>query len=322
MTDIDVVNKVYHRMDAGNIYQYLVQLIKAIATESDIIMIFIICGTDERFQLNTVSDTDINAVKPLLKPDELAQLDNILAKYKSDPDRQLFYANELIREYYKIRWLPGDIITGYRELRTGIVANFSDILRKQSSFVIQYICKIRSYYIGFDVVIIYDKHNLKSSYEKAADYHIKLAGYNREYYYMLFPFRYYFRHNKAVADELENIIETKYGLYKQLMVRIDVYHLLLVSKNLNILMARCIVSTILHDLKNLTHISSNIPDKLREVVPTGNDQVVMAEWDLLLAVLYDEINASFNLQAKQDFHRYLKMMPTALQQKYYLVLKN
>ena len=112
---------------------------------------------------------------------------------------QLFYANELIREYYKIRWLPGDIITGYRELRTGIVANFSDILRKQSSFVIQYICKIRSYYIGFDVVIIYDKHNLKSSYEKAADYHIKLAGYNREYYYMLFPFRYYFRHNKAVA---------------------------------------------------------------------------------------------------------------------------
>lgn len=320
VTDIDIVNTVYPKINRTNIYDHLIKLINSLGTysESNIILVYITCGTDDRFRLTTGSDKEISRIKPLLTIKELEELELIIEKYSNNPDKKLFFINELIWPYYKLRWTPKNVLENSIELSGGLIVNFRETIEKNSVLLLQYYVRIGSYPIGIDVVVNYESVDMKTAYESAAEYQLKLANYSREYYYMLFPFKYFFRGNKEISRELEDLIEKTFGLYKQLMVRIDTYATLYKSNNLDINTATGIVTSILKDLHKLPGFSSNIPNKIREISINNTPKVKMAEWHVLLDLLYDEINAAVNTIAREYFYKYLEMLPENIKNKFYL----
>lgn len=320
VTDIDIVSNVYPTINRTNIYEKIIKLLTDLMKpeNSDIIVLYITCGIDERFDLGEDADEKINEIKKLLTDEEQNEVDVIIDKYADNPNKKLFYLNEFVWKFYKLRWTPREVLDGIKKLRGGIEVNFKEIVEQNSVLLLQYFVKIGSYPIGIDTVVIYGDLDLKTVYRKAADYQVKLANYGKEYYFMLFPLKYYFRDDKKISQELDDILEKKFGLYKQLMVRIDTYTMLYGTGNLTIKTAVGIVTSILNDIKKLPGFTSNIADKIREVSMDNPPDKKMADWNTLLDVLYDEINTMVNMESKKYFFKYLEMVPKEERNKFYL----
>ncbi|XWV25962.1 hypothetical protein QJ857_gp1118 [Tupanvirus soda lake] len=319
VTDIDIINDVYPEINENNIYDELVKLIKKIKNEPNIILINVTCGNDERFRINNGSDKELEHIRDLLDATEVNEFDTIMEKYKNNQDKKIFYINEMIWKYYKLRWKPNEVLDDKKILSKNMTVKFTDIIKENVVILLQYYVKIESYPIGVDVIVNYKKPtNMESTYNAVTDYQIKLANYSNEYYYMLFPLRAYFRNNKKIHHELEELIEKKFGLYKQFMVRIDTYHILHDTKNLDIRTATSIVASIMKDLKNLPNFTTNTTNKIKEVSENNPPDVKMKEWYTLLNVLYDDINMAASIAAKEYFFKYLDMVPENIRNKYYL----
>ncbi len=257
VTDVDIVNYVNPEINKTNIRESIIKLIESIESNPSnrlIRLIYITVGTDDRFKLDIASDDEINKLKLLLKKSELIELNQIIKIYENDPEKKLFYINEMIRHLYKLRWVPNKILENKITTRKNHIITFDSVIQSNCSLVLKYFIDIKSIPIGFDVVTYYEKVNCVKVYENAAIRTVKLSNYRKDYYYMLFPLKYYFRLNPAVSDELENIIEKKFGIHKQIMVRIDTYHLLYTTNNLDIRTATNIITVIIKT------ISSNIPE--------------------------------------------------------------
>jgi hypothetical protein len=317
VTDIDIVNNVYPEIDKSNIYQKLTDLIGSVKDQPDIILAQITCGVDDRFKLESASEDNINLIRPLLTIKELNMIDLIISKYKDDLDRRLFYVNELIWPLYKLRWSPSEVLNNKKILRGDLVVQFDETLQKNSTVLLQYFVDLGKYPIGFDVLIMYEKIKLSKSYESASDYQLKLSNYGREYYYMLFPLKRYFKDQKII-DALDELIEKKFGLYKQLMIRIEAYKMLFDTNNLNIKRATAIVTSILKDLVNLPGFKSDVPDLIRKVATNNAPEIKIKEWSILLDKLYIDIGSAVNMAAKDHFFKYLEMVPSDQRDKVYL----
>ena len=319
ITDIDIVNNVYQSINETNIYEKIIELINRLQDDkSNIILVYISCGVDERFQILTGSDEELNNIKSLLTVPDAKDFDLILEKYANDTDKKMFYITEIIWKYYKLRWTPKDVLNNQMVLQGGIIVKFTDMIAINTTVLLQYYVKIESQPVGFDVVINYKQVEMKASYQLAADYQLKFANYSKEYYYMLFPFKYCFRDNKKIVEELEYLIEKKFGLFKQLMVRIDTYHTLFKTNNLDIATAANIIISISKDTQHLPTFTSNIIDKIREVAINNPPEIKMKLWDTLLSVLYSEINDTANGLAKNYFYKFLNLLPIDQQNKYCL----
>ncbi|XWV24720.1 hypothetical protein QJ856_gp1063 [Tupanvirus deep ocean] len=319
VTDIDIVNDVYPEINENNIYDELVKLIKKIKNEPNIILINITCGNDERFRIKNGSNEELENIRDLLDTNEITEFDIIMEKFKNDQDKKIFYINEMIWKYYRLRWKPNEILDNKKVLSGNMIIKFTDIIKENTVLLLQYYIKIESYPIGVDVIVNYKKPiNMESAYSAITDYQIKLANYSNEYYYMLFPLRAYFRDNKKIHHELEELIEKKFGLYKQLMVRIDTYHILYDTNNLDIRTATSIVASLIRDIKNLPQFTTNTINKIKEVSENNPPDIKMKEWSTLLNVLYDDINMAASIAAKEYFFRYLDMVPQNIRHKYYL----
>jgi hypothetical protein len=320
VTDIDIVTDVYPEINENNIYAELVKLIERTNQDKTIILIFITCGVDERFKINNGSLEDLARIRGLLAGDDGEQFDAIIKKYPDDIDKKIFYINEIIWKYYKLRWKPLEVLNNRKNLGQGLVVKFTDIVKKNIMLLLQYYVKIGMYPIGIDVVVNYKPMDVVGTYySSVTDYQIKLANYAKDYYYMLFPLRAYFRNNnKKIYQELEELIEKKFGLYKQLMVRIDTYHILYDTKHLDIQTATAIVISIIKDIKYLPDVNTNTITKIKEVAQDNPPNAKMKEWNILLRVLYDDINMAASIAAKEYFFKYLNLLPENLRKKYYL----
>ena len=319
VTDIDIVNTVYPQINKTNIYDNLVTLIKRVQKENDkIILAFIRCGYDNRFKIVTAGNDEIEPIKKLLTTNEAKEVDLIMEKYHNNQIRKIFYLNEIIWPFYKIMWSPQEVLDNKKILRAGIPLKITDVLQENSSLLLSYFLRIGSYPVGADVVVVYDKVDLKNTYEAAGNYQIRYANYAKEYYYMLFPFRYYFRDDKEKLNELNEVIEQKFGLYKQLMVRIDTYLTLYQNNLLDITTATGIVNSIVKDVAKLSDFKSNILSKISEASLNNPPDVKMAEWNILLDTLYDEINFAANSAAREYFYKFLNMLPENKRDQFYL----
>lgn len=321
ITDIDVVNKVYPKIGESNIYDKIVKLIEKLGNReySDIILVYISCGVDERFMLHDGSDEELLQIRTLLNDQDIKEFDIVLKKYSDNIEKKLFFVSEIIWKYYKLRWTPLEVLKNKKYLSGDITVTLTDEIKKNASMLLQYYVKIGSVPVGIDVVVNYKEIDMKQAYQVAADYQLKLANYSKEYYYMLFPFKHCFRQDKELSKELEDLIEKQFGLFKQLMVRIDTYHTLHQTHNLNIETAKAIVISIIKDINQLPNFQSNISDKIKEVAIDNPPDVKMEKWDILLDVLYDEINATANLAAKDYFYKYLEMVPEDLKKNYCII---
>lgn len=318
ITDIDVINDVYPEISKSNIYEKVINKIKTIQKHDSIILYALTCGTDNRFRITDGNDEELSKIKKLLDEKEQAQLDIIVNKYADNINKRIFFINELIWEKYRLRWTPDEVLANSKILVDNQKVTFTECVDKSSMILFQYFLKLDEYPIGIDMVINYEPvENVTAVYENASAYLTKVANYSKEYYYMLFPFRHYFRNNKEIRAELEEIIEKKYGLYKQLMVRIDTYHTLYDNKLLDISLATQIISSIVRDTKKLPIFSSNTITKIKE---SSNNQssVKMSNWYVLLNVLYDEINTDVNMRAEKYFYKFLGLLPENEKDKYYI----
>ncbi|QGR54102.1 nucleotidyl transferase domain containing protein [Moumouvirus maliensis] len=309
VTDIDVVNNVYPQINKNNIHENLVKQINKISNDPDIILVYITCGTDDRFKISNGSNDELEKIKNLLSDNEKKEFENIVEKYSEDQNKKIFFINELIWEHYKIRWKPRDVLNGYINLPGGVKQNFDDIARNNTNLLLQYYVKLGNYPVGVDVVINYDNIDLSQAYKNAGYYQLQLANYSREFYYMLFPLRFYFKNNKEIYKEIDDIIEKKYGLYKQLMVRINDYNTLYESGNLNIKIATDIVSSIIRDIKSLKDFTSDTIYQIQKVAIDNPPQVKMEDWNNLLKILYKEINDDVNKKSRKYFYHYIGLVP-------------
>jgi hypothetical protein len=320
ITDIDVVNKVCPEITKSNIYPKIVELINRVCGDNDIIIVQITCGTDDRFKVTTADDIEVKRIRDLLNGDEQTELDRILKEYAMDPEKKVFYLNELIWPLYKLRWTPYQLSNNSMELRGDHRVSFEEVAEGASSILIQYYLKIGPNLLGVDVVIQYeDVIDSKQAYEAAAKYYLKLSNYKKEYYYMLFPLKNYFKSNQnEVYSELEDVIEKKMGLYKQLMVRIDAYRILYITNNLDLNTAKNIILNLIRDVPKLPNFNSNIITKLQDISNHPNPRFKLEQWNVLLGTLYDQINNAASIAAKQYFYNYLNMIPEPQRKEYYL----
>ncbi len=312
------MNTVYPKINSQNIYDHLIKLINNISNEADIILVYVTCGSDDRFIISENSENEFDRIRNLLDESVKHDFDLITEKYKDKPQKKLFYVNELIWPFFKLRWTPTEILNGQKTLFDGTTIDFSDTVKKNKSLLLQYYVMIGKYPVGIDVATIYDEIDLMTSYQSAADYKLQYANYQREYYYMLFPFKHYFRQDNEISQELETLIEHKFGLYKQLMVRIETYEMLYNSGNLDIKNASLIVASILSDIKKIPNFTSSVENKIKEVSMNNTPEIKIKEWNDLLSTLYDEINAAVNARAKKYFFKFLELLPKEIQEKYYL----
>ena len=322
VTDVDVVNNVYPTINENNIYSELIKLIRRLENQSDIILVYVTCGTDDRFKIVTGSDEELEKIKSLLDTKDATLFDLILKKYANNFNKKIFFANEMVWEYYKLRWTPTEVMADKKLLADGVIVKLSEIVKDNTSLLLQYFVKIGSYPVGIDVVVNYKPVDLTAAYKSAGDYQLKLANYSNEYYYMLFPFRHYFKQNWDIVNELNDLIDKKLGLYKQLMVRIDTYTTLYNTNNLNIRTATDIVTSIIKDTEKLPGFTSSTIDLIRKIAINNPPDVKMKEWNILITVLYDEIDAAVNVIAKDYFFKYLEMLPEDIRKQYYLVDNN
>lgn len=328
ITDIDVVNKVFPTITRSNIYSKLINLMERAYADNDIIIVQITCGVDERFRITDGNDDEIKKIKNLLDDDEKLELDKIVEKYSDDVNKKVFFINEFIWPLYKLRWTPYQILNNSMDLRASHRVSFEEVIQSSSSILVQYYLKIGTNLLGVDVVIQYDEiPSERKAYEEAAKYYLKLSNYKKEYYYMLFPLKNYFKPNKKdIYNELEDIIEKKMGLYKQLMVRIDAYRMLYVTGNLDINLAKNIIVNLIKDVAKLPNFYSNVISKIQDVsmdndLPNKTDnspQHKMDQWNVLLGPLYDHINNAASIAAKEYFYNYLNMIPESKRDDYYL----
>lgn len=339
ITDIDIVNKVYPSINKTNIYSKIIELIERAYSDNDIIVVQITCGTDDRFKVTNANNDEIERIRQLLTTEEQMELDKIIKEYANDNEKKTFFINELIWPLYKLRWTPYQVLNNSMELRGSHRVSFEEIVATSPTILIQYYLKIGTHLLGVDVVIQYaDIVQEKKVYEDAANYYLKLSNYKKEYYYMLFPLKNYFKNEKSgTFTELEDIIEKKMGLYKQLMVRIDAYRILYITNNLNMQIAKNIIVNLIRDVSKLPNFESNIITKMQEIldgpigslrssdVPhpnehssSGDFQSKIENWYVLLGSLYDEINGAASLAAKKYFYDYLNMIPEPQRKNYCL----
>lgn len=320
VTDIDVVNEVYPQINKYNIYEKVIEQIVKLGDpgNSDLILVYVICGTDERFRPIDGSDEEINRIMELLYDDEKEEINLVLNKYSNDEEKKLFFLEESLKKYYKLRWTIEEILNNEKILRGNISVTFEDVAKNNTSLLFRYFVKVNSYPVGIDVVVNYEPIDMMKAYGQAAEHQLKYSNYNREYYFMLFPFKYYFRKDRKISSELEDLIEKKFGLYKQLLVRIETYSKLYSTNNLDIRTATGIVTSIIKDLTRLPDFKSNIPNKIREVAMDNPPEVKMSQWEVLLNVLYDELIWTLNSLAKKYFYKYLKIIPDDLRNKFCL----
>lgn len=319
VTDIDIVNDTSPTVDRANIYDKLVDLIQNLCEYPNIILVYVTCGYDRRFEIKTGSEEELSKIIPLLLPDDVARCSHINVVYADKPEKRIFYLNEIIWPYYKLRWTPQEVLSNNLILPGSIAVRFTDVIKENSSLLLQYYLRIGQYFIGIDVVINYGKADLSDSYDSYATYQISYSNHLREYYYMLFPLKYYFRNNKDQRKKLEDLIEKKFGLYKQLMVRIDTYDVLYSSKNLKISYAEGIIQTIISDTSRLQDFHSNATNELKKISNSNlSDDDKMKQYNMILNVLYDEINSSVNAQAKGYFTEIFETIPENDRKKFYL----
>lgn len=305
VTDVDIDNDVYPQINRKNIYLKIVKLLNSLRKEKRITFIYAVCGTDDRFRVDSIEDlSKLDTIRLLLSPDEQRNLDNVLNKYQ-DEDKLLLFVNEILKPYLKLKWSYDDIINNLIILPGGQKVLLTNVIGNQSRIVLKYYIMVGSHPLGIDVAVYYNKVDKTKSYEQTAFRDSLKACYLKEYYYLLLPLRRYFKKkDKKIYQEIDDIIDKKYGLYRQIVVRTEMYHVLYKRHLLNIETATIIVLGI---IKDLTHPFSSIK-YIKKASYNNTAENKMREWDLLLGTLSDEVNAYLSNSCQEDYYRYLSLV--------------
>ena len=312
ITDIDVVNTVHPEINKNNIYQKIIELIERIQENKSILLAYILCGTDHRFDVDNGSEQEIKQIKNILDANYGAKIDEITQKYGNDKNKMIYYLNELLRGHQGIKWSIDEIKNNSKTLPGNITIMLTDAINSNYRLVMFYYVKIGPTMIGVDVSVIYD---IEDSLELKNNYGKRLANtskYSTNYFDKLYSLRNYFKmHKNNIAyKELEDVIENKFGLYKQLMNRINIYRRLYDSGYMTMDSGTDLVKYILRGIPLLPNFTTNLTKKI-------NETNKLYQWKLLLQELLTELDANVSIQSKDYFFKYLDMLPLEDKKIYY-----
>ena len=209
VTDIDVVSNVNPEINSGNIYDKVLKLIEKFKTEeySDIIFIHVICGVDERFDLKTGSDGELNKIKVLLDENDRIEIDDIQRKYSHDNDKKIL-SYKIISKYYKLRWTRENIIKNEMTLAGGIIIKFTDVVKKNQLMTFQYFVNINAQPVGLILLLIMSQLIWDNYILTQLQNRLQVPISYKEYYFMMFPLKNYFGDiNKQIYQEMSDIIK-------------------------------------------------------------------------------------------------------------------
>ena len=321
VTDIDTYSVVYPDLTEVNIYPELVKLVKRAAADRDLILLYIRLGTDDRFRIseNTLIE-DAARIRLLLPPYQQLELDDIMTKYADDTTHAAYTIGRLVRDYKRIQWTPDEVVRGRKKLAGNLEITMSEALKANPFLLLRYYIMIGSVPVGLDVVVYYNETAGSPDYKQdTAAIHILQPNYENALYYVLFPIRSYFRrHDRATFRELNNIIDNKYGSYKQLMVKIGDYDELYEEGYLDPQMASSMVRSIAADTAKVLGERNAIITQLRDVTNSKDSaDTKLRKWGILLHVLDDEIRLTLNSLLKPELYEYLNRMPESLRRQHY-----
>lgn len=321
ITDIDIVNNVYPDINKDNIYEKILLTIEALYNynktgQYEINLMYIRCGTDDRFKINRVPDiVKINEIKTLLSDNEQREIDKIFEKYKNNT-KIIFLINKLLRPYYNLKWTPHEIINNNITVKNNIEVKFTDVLQTNNNLVIRYFTMFEKHPLGFDVAVYYGDADYLELYKDIAEYNIRDTNYAKDYYYMLFPLKRYFKkHDIAIYNKLNYLLEYKYGMYKQIMSKIDFFEVLYKRNLLTIENAKNIIMGIIEDLESNKLFRTNVKTYIENEINSNEN---IEKWHMLLNLLYGELNTFLSEKSKFYFFHYLDLISEEDKEKFYI----
>lgn len=300
ITKINIYNYLY---ETKNIYKIIIDLLYNLDNYNNnnkikIYFINIICGHNDIFHISNANELD--KIKKYLNEDEIQKINNL----DENNINYITFVNDILKKYYEIKWFKNEIIENNKSLINDINLTFTDVINDNNFLKIQYFIILNTYPIYFNVKIFYNYFTIKNNM------HIKYKKLTKNYYDMLFYLNFYFEEfDKQIYDEINYIIKIKYGFYKQLIKRIDIYKLLYENNILDINIAKLIIIGIILDLSKHTKFVSNIIKYLKKISINNTPNIKISQWYNLLIILQNEIKTFLSYETKELYFKYLNMIP-------------
>lgn len=300
ITKINICNYIY---ETEYIYNAIINLLHNLDDYNNyhkvkIYFINIICGHNDIFNISNVNE--LYEIQKYLNDDDIQKINNL----DKNNVNYITFVNDIIKKYYEIKWSKKEIIENCKSLINNINITFSDVLNHNTFLKIQYFILLDTYPIYFNVKLFYNHHILKNNIC------IKHKKLTKNYYNMLFYLNFYFKeYDKQIYEEIEYIIKIKYGFYRQLIKRIDIYKLLYENNTLNIHVAKLIIIGIILDLSKHTKFVSNITKYLKEISINNTPNIKISQWYNLLIILQNEIKSFLSYETRELYFKYLNMIP-------------
>lgn len=307
ITDIDLNNIVYPLVNKTNIYSKILELFKKFGGKAceDIFVVAARCGEDKRFFFTDNFKKDIERFKSLLDESQISDIETIIKKNGNNDEKNKWQIGDYLKKIRNIYWYTDEVLVGEKILPGGVIVNLSELLNVNTHVIVHAFARIGICPIDFDLNFIYDQSYNTDTFKADIADSIKTKEteflYSDNYFNKLFFIRNKIRVTKNKDYlELENYMEKKYGLYKQLMHRIKNYFSL---KKINMLCdnyATGIIHYILYAVKYLPDFYSNTPELMK------NELKKKSNVNQLLGILYDEIYENISKLSKEIFLEYVK----------------
>lgn len=306
ITDIDVNNVVHPKINKTNIHSKILDLFKKFGGKicEDIFIVAMRCGEDERFFFTDNFDKDIERFKTLLSDEQIKDIDNITSKNKNNTEKNKWEINNYLKKIRNIYWYTDEVLSDEKILPGNVIVNLSTLLNINTHVIVHAYARIKICPIDFDLNIIYDKSYYTDTFK--TDISERLVAQKNEFFNTdnYFDKLFFIRNRmRAIKNEnytkIEDHMEKKYGLYKQLLHRIKNYFSL---KKINMLCdnyAIGIIHYILYAVKYLPEFNSNIPDLMINKLKKKYNV------DQLLKNLYDEIYETIGRLSKDIYFEFV-----------------
>lgn len=307
ITDIDVNNVVYPQIDKTNIYLEILELFKKFGGHicSDIFIVAMRCGEDKRFFFSNNFVEDIERFKSLLNEQYIDDIDAIIKRNGDNVEKNKWEINNYLKKIKNIYWYTDEVIADKKILPGNVTVKLSELLEENTHVIVHAYARIGICPIDFDINIIYDKKYHTETFK--ADIKESIQSKEMEYictdnyFNKLFCVRNKLRSEKSEDyAQLEEFMEEKYGLYKQLIHRIKNYFSLKKIDMLCDKYATGIIHYILYAVKYLPGFKSNTPELIKNALKRKSNV------DSLLESLYDEITETISRLSKETYLSYVK----------------
>jgi len=226
ITDIDITNFVSKNL---NFEDKLNEIIKKLP--ENIKLFTLTSGFDKNYQVpwniiddNKITDYDyiksINFINELLFNHKITEKErdycNDLLSEKS-VIKNIILIEDLLYSKSKIKWNIDEIKKGEKKINNQEL-KLNTSIRNNDHNIIHYIIEYDNDIIPVDIALVYENHK-KENKNNQFDKKVYLMFVKKEYYFILAYLKKYF-YGKKEYNEIKNLLDYKYGHYKQILMNI------------------------------------------------------------------------------------------------------